>query len=139
MTAQTLPSFPLELPEPLPGAVAFFNEWAGWSYDPATESPEEGRARTARHLAQAEEEAERRGWYVEWSDDWEITDHAAEYGEEAYPNGNPETCENADLYDEHGNMIRSLGCIDDADANYRRVVEAELAAEALAEMWAGVA
>lgn len=43
----------------------------------------------------------------------------------------PSTCESAVLYDATGNILADLHCIDDADANYRRVIRAELALEAM--------
>ena len=37
----------------------FFFTHAGYSYDPKTETPEQGRAKCAQRLAEAEEEADR--------------------------------------------------------------------------------
>jgi hypothetical protein len=50
-------------------ALGFFYEHAGWSYDPATETSDEGRWRGAEVLARAEREARARGWSVEWEYD----------------------------------------------------------------------
>ena len=75
--------------------------------------------------ARAEVDAIRVGMYVEWRDDWEVGSHLKEFGE-AYESGEPTTCEVAILFDEAGNMLGSLGCVDDADTHYRRLVEAEL-------------
>ena len=109
-------------------AVEFFEEHAGWGYNPATETPEEGKHRGAVELAAAESWATFWGVTFTWSDDWSIGDHAEEYGE-AYeaPYGEPETCELvvADV----GPLYASLGCIDGATPEYRRVIEAELASE----------
>jgi hypothetical protein len=71
-------------------AKAFFYKHAGYGYNPATETPEEGRLRCATELAEAESVAKARGWQVVWSDDFS-----------------------------------------DADDDYRRVISAELASEAL--------
>jgi hypothetical protein len=52
---------------PTDADVAFFHEHAGWCYDPATETPEEGRLRCARALAAAEKWLSRQpGHTVEW-------------------------------------------------------------------------
>lgn len=50
-------------------AAAFFYEHAGYSYNPATETAEDGRTRCAEKLARAEEISARRGWYVRIHDD----------------------------------------------------------------------
>jgi hypothetical protein len=80
----------------------------------------------AMKLAQAEYEAEERGWTVEW-----------DYDNEPYDMGDAETEMPSEvlvaiLKDASGNVIGSLSGIGDPDNNYRRVVEAELALEALA-------
>lgn len=118
-----------------PYAVAFFMENGSWSRY-ATETEAQGRARSGLSLARAERKAKRKDWYVTWDDDWTLaTSHAQEFGE-AYAdmaNGEPNTCQTATLYNSRGDVLASLGCIDDADKDYRRVVEAELAAQALGE------
>lgn len=80
--------------------------------------------------ARAEENARTLGAYVEWRDDWEIRSHVEEFGE-AYEDGEPTTCEIATLYAADDSVLGSLGCVDDADAHYRRLVEAELFLEYL--------
>lgn len=51
-------------------AVRFFLEHAGWGYDPATETPEDGRHRGAVALAKAEAWlVERPGFTVKWEQD----------------------------------------------------------------------
>jgi hypothetical protein len=112
-------------------AVVFFAEHAGWSYDPKTETADEGKQRGARESAAAEMLLREQGWIVTWSDDWSIGDHAQEF--DCYEDGGPETCETALLTDSHGAVLGGLSCIDDADENYRRVIAAELAGEAAAE------
>ena len=91
----------------------FFYKHAGYSYGPG-QTKRQGRMEGAMKLAQAEQEAEARNWTIEWS-----------YDDQPYE------VLVAVLKDEHGNSIGSLGGIGDPDSNYRRVVEAELALEAL--------
>jgi len=112
-------------------AFNFFLKHAAYSYNPATETKSQGRARTARRLAKAEADAKGLGFTFEWTDDWSCGSHIEEYGEESYPE-EPTTCETCICKSFHGEVLASLSCIDDADAAYRRVVEAELALEALA-------
>jgi len=111
----------------------FFYDHAGYSYDHKKESPEQGHIRCALALAKAEQIARQLGWSVGWSDDWACGSHTKEFGEDAYPT-EPTTCEAAILVDRNDEVLASLGCIDDASAEYRRVVEAELADEALAHL-----
>ncbi len=99
-------------------AEQFFFDNAGYSYDPEAETPEQGRAKCAQRLAAAEEEADRRGWWVEWTDD----------GEE---DGAPRWC--ALLRDSGSAVLNSLGGIDVCAGPYARVVAAELAADELQE------
>ena len=110
-------------------AVSFFFEHAGWSYDPATETPEQGRRRCAERLADSEAWASAMGVRFNWHEDFQI-DHAAEF--DCYADGGPETCECV-LATLDGECVGSLSCIDDATDEYRRVVEAEVASEARAE------
>jgi len=113
----------------------FFWEHAGYSYQPETETEAQGRIRCARELAAAEANAKRiDGWGFEWHDDWRVGDHVNEFSSESYLN-NPRTCECCLLRDGDGDVIASVGCVDDATDEYRRVIEAELAVEALAEYY----
>jgi hypothetical protein len=111
-------------------ALAFFLEYGGYSWDPARETREAGRRRSALELATAEEWARGAGLECEWRDDWAVGDHRAEYGE-AYAEGEPTTCEVACLLDAAGRVLASLGCVDGATSAYRRVVCAELALEVM--------
>ena len=95
-------------------AEQFFFDNAGYSYDPKTETPEQGRAKCAQRLAEAEAEADRRGWWVEWTDD----------GEE---DGAQRWC--ALLRDSGSAVLGSLGGLDVCAGPYTRVVAAELAAD----------
>jgi len=101
----------------------FFFKHAGYSYGPG-QTPRQGRMEGAMKLAQTEHEAEERGWSVEWT-----------FDDNPYDMGDAETEPSkvlaAILKDASGNVIGSLGGIGDPDDNYRRVVEAELALEAL--------
>jgi hypothetical protein len=110
----------------------FFYTHAGFSYDPKKETEDQGRIRCAKALAKAEEKLRNSGAYVEWSNDWDIGSHKDYYGKgSCYEDSEPKTCESAVLWDSEGlYVLASLGCIDDADSNYRRVIEAELAQEA---------
>src|SRR5690348_2890824 len=106
-------------------ATKFFYKHAGWGYKSGVETPAQGRRRGAVYLARAEAEAARRGWHVNW-----------EYSEEPYEMGDAETempseVFDAILYDENDRVIGSLGHIGDPSREYKRVVEAELAVEAL--------
>lgn len=92
-------------------------------------------ALTGYRLALAEELAERCGWTVEWEIDTDVdtswceecesdSEHRAEHVADTY-------C--ATLLDAEGKSIHSTGGIDRPTSAYRRVVEAELAADALLE------
>jgi hypothetical protein len=116
--------------QPLTADEQFFFDNAGWSHDPLTESPREGRARCARELAAAEEWARDNGYTVEWEGDWQVRSHIAEYRYDA----EPETCEMALLFppdDGESVCVASRGCVDNAEPENRRVVAAELALEVM--------
>lgn len=124
---------------PIDDAIRFFWHHAGTSYRPGVETVDEGRHRGAVALARAEQWADENGVVFEWAPDWDVVDHAAEY--DCYDEGGPESCETCTALDENGDVLASLGCIDDATDEYRRVVQAELALEAhavLAARWADV-
>jgi len=107
-------------------AKQFFFEHAGLSYDPKSETQRQGRLRCARRLATAEEFAKKHGWTAEWVADTEAdpTDWDGEgpMGEEAF------VCM---LRNENGQVLATLGGTWDPTAEYQRVVEAELALEAM--------
>ena len=116
----------------------FFYEHAGYSYDPLTETPEQGRRRCAETLASAEQWARDNGYSFEWirdpyttSADW-IKDND-DGGENCFP-WHLWTCI---IHDADGNDGASLHGIDfgrDGEPwgdPYRRVVEAELALESM--------
>lgn len=112
-------------------ALQFHYEHGGYCYDPATERPEDGRARCALAAAGAEAWAREQGIEFRWEDDWNIGDHAAEF--DCCEDGGPDTCEMCAAY-LGDTLLACLGCIDDASDEYRRVVEADLAIEARAEL-----
>ena len=114
-------------------AYLFFLRNAGFSYDPKTETKQAGHSRCARQLAKAERDARALGYYFEWVDDWTVGKHRDYYGEDsAYAENEPTTCESCICRDSSGECVASLSCIDDATQDYRRVIEAALASEALA-------
>lgn len=111
----------------LRAAVAFHYAHGGYSVKRG-ESVRHARERWARTAAAAERYAREQGWSVLWADDWSI-DHEREFGQ-CYARGGPDTCECATLVDADGAVLASIGCVDDADADYRRVVAADLYLEA---------
>lgn len=108
-------------------AWRFFMENAGYSSPP-------GRAACALSLARAEAEAKRRGFVARWAetaDEWD--------GEGPRPEGcaefcavySTEECRHCQAMPQW--PIATLSGIWGADADYRRVVEAELFSEALSQ------
>lgn len=111
----------------------FFHRHAGVSWNPAIESQAQGCANGARKLAAAERQARDAGFSFGWEVDPDV-DSSEHLGKQR---GGPYalwqcTCRNAD-----GAIIASLGAIDFGrdgepwEYPYHRVIEAELAAEAL--------
>lgn len=117
-----------EIPaKPSKGAVDFFRKHAGYSHG-VGESKAKAQTRNAQSLARAEAEAKARGWTVEWEDDPEEWQGDGE---------RPFEVLTATLYDaDGGGVLDSLGGNGmtgnrKTDADFRRVVEAELAASVL--------
>ena len=107
-------------------AVDFFRKHAGYAVRPG-ESKARAKTRGAQALARAEAEAEARGWTVDWEHDPEEWQGDVE---------RPFEVLTAVLRDAGGHALASLGGIGmtgnrRTDADYGRVVEAELADEAL--------
>src|SRR5579872_2916121 len=110
-------------------AEKFFYEHGGYSYDPKKETPTQGRRRSAKAAAKAEEIASRLGWSFKWEED-----------QEPYEMGDAETEMPAEvlscvLFDEDGNVLESLSSIGMSgnfreDNSYKRIVESELAGKA---------
>jgi len=109
---------------PDPAAVKFFADYAPFSYAHG-EDPDVARAEQAYNLARAEAWLKSRDdLRIDWADDWDVQDHVAEF--DGYDE-QPETCEFASLTNGNVDVLASLGCIDDADADAKRLIEAELA------------
>ena len=105
-------------------AWRFFLDNAGYATPP-------GRAACALSLARSERESYARGWTVSWGADSFCDCETYENERVGYvPMEGP--CDFAELLDEQGEVLASLYGIHGADQSYRRVVAAELAAEAIA-------
>jgi hypothetical protein len=128
----------------------FFLKHAGYSYDPATQSPMQGRIQCARKLAAAERKARDAGISYQWEYDGADSSEWIADNEDGGRNCNPwqtwaccaiPSGEDADQYGTAA--LASLGGIDfgrDGEPwgnPYRRVVEAELALEALDNLKGG--
>lgn len=110
-------------------AVDFFRKHAGYAVRPG-ESKVRAKTRGAQALARAEAEAEARGWTVDWEHDPEPWQGDVE---------RPFEVLTAVLRDAEGRVLASLGSVGmtgnrKTDADYGRVVEAELADEALGQV-----
>ena len=100
----------------LRAAWRFFKEHAGYCTPP-------GQAACALDLARAERVAKDEGCTWEWVPDDQPWDSDDDY--------EPDEVLGCILRDESGSVLASLWGIGDPSAEYRRVVEAELAQEAL--------
>jgi hypothetical protein len=112
----------------LTSAEQFFYDHAGWSYGP-NETSEEGRVRSAREYAAAEQWAKDHDVYFVWELDPMPWDGDVKW------TGNVWTCAACADYGmtQEVRVLASLGGIameHNLTDPYRRVVEAELAAEA---------
>jgi hypothetical protein len=109
----------------------FFYDHAGYSYHPATETPEQGRIYCATQYAKAEAWARDAGLSFAWFQDPEIDSSDFSDEEPAWP------LWECLVYNEDGEVIGALGGVDfgrdgsPRGDHYRRVVEAELALEAM--------
>ena len=109
----------------------FFWKHAGYSYDPKTETKAEGRRRCAVEMAEAESIAQRLQWEFECEYDadpdlsW-MSDEEREQEHEVL------CCRIVDPKNRRYSLASLCG-ITDPDANYRRVIEAELACEVIAD------
>lgn len=135
----------MKTPDTLSEAAQFFYEHAGFSYDPKTETPEQGRARCAQHLAEAENlflaAVRVADVGCAWEDDPQgFDDYRADKKAGRLADGikKPKTIEIAFIWhrDEDGGetLLASLGGVWDAGTDYRRVVRAELALECADEL-----
>jgi hypothetical protein len=115
-------------------AERFFWSHAGFSYDAKVETKSQGRRKCATYLAEAEAWAEDCLTYAwEWD---EYTSHE-DLGCEEHCAREHEVYVCVAKYRD-GQTAACLGGIADPDRNYRRVIEAELAAEAKHEAMAAL-
>ncbi len=118
-------------PHTLTAAEKFFFDHAGYSYDPVTETPEQGRIRCARNLAAAEALAREAGVSFAWEVDQDID--SSDFDDST----DPWALWTCVAYDCTGAVAASLGGVDFGrdgtphGDDYRRVVEAELADECI--------
>jgi hypothetical protein len=113
-------------------AQLFFYEHAGYSYDPKTETAEQGRIRCAVELADAEATGQRLGYTFEW--DWDECPDLSWMSDEERKEEHEVLCCRIPDPENTRYSLASLCGITDPDSNYRRVIEAELAQEAIAEL-----
>jgi hypothetical protein len=112
----------------------FFYDHAGLSYRPDSETPEQGRERGAREMAAAERTAREAGVSYDWSRDRDAD--SSDFSDETPP----WRLWQCVAYDVNGTPCASLHAIDFGrdgtphSSTYRRVVEAELADEALGRL-----
>ena len=110
----------------------FFYQNAGYSYDAKTETSEQGRTRCAKDLADAETVGQRLGYVFEWEFD-ECPDLSWMSDEEREQDPEVLCCRIVDPENPRYSLASLCG-ITGADSNYRRVIEAELASEAIASL-----
>lgn len=109
-------------------AYQFFMKHAGYSYDPKTETPMQGRIKCARSLAKAERAARDGGFSYQWHEDG-VSDSTE------FAKGKRYALWICLMRDASGAVVGSLCGIDFGRDKepwgdpYRRVVEAELALE----------
>jgi hypothetical protein len=115
---------------PKQAAFYFFLKNAGYSYDPATQTPRQGKSAGARRLAQAERDARALGYRFEWQDypDGCIGCDCGEADCDC-STGRAHVCLVCLMRDSAGVCCQSLGSVCKPSREYRRVVEAELALE----------
>jgi hypothetical protein len=113
-------------------AVSFFKRHAGFSYDPSKETPQQGRLNTARELARAEAKAANLGWEFEWTYD-AVGCSGCDCGRADCDCATGEEHETLGciLFNDEEKSLESLWGICNPTPEYKRVVQAELALEAL--------
>jgi len=117
---------------PLTRKEQFFFDHAGYSWNPEQESEMEGRARCATAMASAERYAWEQDWAFEWSYDIDGCIGCDCGSEEcACSTGTPHEVLVCELINDDREHLTSLGGICGPTADYRRVIEAELALEAM--------
>jgi hypothetical protein len=118
-------------------AFLFFLKNAGYSYDPAKETKQAGKARWARQLAKAERDARQLGYSFVWIGDDDCIGCNCGSPDCACYTGEPHETWICLMHNESGQVVQSLGSVCEPTREYRRVVEAELAAEELSDARAG--
>ena len=114
-------------------AAEFFYLNGSWSYQPGEQTPDEGRRECARAAAMAERWASEAGIEFYWSEDNDACADAMDDSGDWVQLGQLWRCV---AIDSNGQPLSSLGGVDFASGqpwgeSYRRVVEAELAHEAM--------
>jgi len=116
----------------------FFLRHAGYSYDPETQTPMQGRIRGARALARAERQARDGGFSYQWSiDPQSLSSDWIDDNQDGGRNCDPWRTWQCAMFNAGGRIVNSLHAIDfGRDGQpwgdpYKRVVEAELALEGL--------
>lgn len=109
----------------------FFFDHAGFSYDPKTETAEQGKLRCAKELATAETWACQEGLVFQIESDPDVDESFMDDEPQEYQDEWRGTAWQCLLWDAEGKtLLASLGgCFGYAD--YKRVVKAELALEAM--------
>jgi hypothetical protein len=110
----------------------FYKHSAGYSYDPKTQTPRQGRAACARHLAAAERYFYDHDWSVTWDFD-EVGCSGCDCGSSdcACSTGMDHETLACVLRDAADNVLASLSGICSPSNDYMRVIRAELALEAM--------
>ena len=109
----------------------FFYQNAGYSYT-KTETPEQGRLRCAKELAEAEAVGQRLGYEFEW--EWDENPDLSWMSDEEREQDHEVLCCRLVDPEDARHSLASLCGITDPDRNYGRVVEAELASGAIATL-----
>jgi hypothetical protein len=120
---------------PKQAAYLFFLKHAGFSYDPKIETARQGRSRCARQLAKAERDARALGMHYNWRNDPDgCSGCDCDSPDCDCSQGNDHETLGCVLYSAEGKHLESLWGICNPSWEYRRVVEAELASEALVSL-----
>ena len=113
-------------------ATQFFYAQAGYGYDPKVETRTQGRWRGARALAKAEAYAALQEWCFCWEWDEVVSLADINHDEWCAPKcGKAHEVLTCAVKNIHGNVLASLCGIVDPSLQYCRVIEAELALEAM--------
>ena len=116
-------------------AYHFFLKHAGFSWNPATQTRAQGRIECAQRMAAAETAFLDACRVSDVGINWEDDPDGSAWADDDYK---PERVECAAIWhrEESGRVryLASLSCIDDADANYRRVIRAELALDCIDDL-----